>query len=69
MRLLVTLFSILNLEIWNEDVTKAYILVHNLSRAVYIKPTPQFQLPPDHNLKILKLLYVLSESDDAWFKM
>lgn len=38
----------------------------NLSRALYAKPKPDFQLPPDNHLKRLDL-YEIYQSRDSWF--
>lgn len=65
LRLMVTLSATIDFKIWSQDVTQAYIQVKDLTRALYVKPTKDFNLTPKHTLKLLKPLYVLTESGDA----
>ena len=67
-RLILTISAAMNFEVWSQDVTQAYIQGENLSRTVYVRPTPDFELPENSLLKLLKPLYGLSESGDAWFQ-
>lgn len=61
-------FTALEIKIWSQDVTKAYIQEHELTRAVYVKRTKDFQIPPDQHLIFLKPLYVITESGDYWLR-
>lgn len=63
--LMVSLTAAINFKIQSQDVTKAYIRGHDLKRAVYVKPTPDFDLPPNHFLKVLKPLYGQTEAEYA----
>lgn len=65
---MIALSTALNFKIWLQDVTKAYIRGHDLTRAVYVKATKDFELPEDQLLNLLKPLYRLKESVEAWFQ-
>lgn len=62
-----TVAAIYYFEVWNKDLTQEYTRKDNLSRDVYMKFTLEFQLPPEHYLKVLNPLYGLSESGDLLF--
>lgn len=55
-------------DVWSQNVTQAYIQGENVSRTVYVRPTTDFELPENRLLKLLKPLYGLSESGDAWLQ-
>lgn len=63
---IITLHAICTFGVWNQDVTKAYIQRGSLPLNVYVKRTPEHQLPIDQCLKLLKPLHGLSESGDSW---
>ncbi len=69
-RLLVSLASILSFDVWTADVTRA--CVHSgkpLRRDIVIRsPAEDFELNPDKCLKVIRLLYGLSESSDLSFE-
>lgn len=63
--LVITLSTALDFKIQSQDVTQPYINVHDLTRALYAKPTPYFRLPSYQLLKLLKQLYWVTDSGDA----
>lgn len=52
--------------IWFRDSVQTYVQEDDMSRYITLKPAPEFNLPPDVLLRVLKYLYGLSESRDAW---
>ena len=49
-RLMCAIAAILGFNIWNQDVTQAYIQGHPVTRDVYVKPAPEFNLPKVNTL-------------------
>lgn len=74
-RTLVWTAAILNCTTKHKDSVKSYIQATKMSRYysattlwynISLKPVPEFNLPADTLLQILKYMYGLSESGDAW---
>ena len=64
-RLLIGLASVLGCRLFSTDVTQAYLQsADKLMRYVYLKPSKEFELPPDKMLKLLEPLYGLADSGD-----
>lgn len=62
-----TLSASLNFDIWSQYVITAYIHGRNLSCNFYFKP-PQNPTSIRPLFKLLKPVYGLSESGEAWFQ-
>lgn len=60
--ILISIAVIHNLNVWNQDVIQAHIQPNHLARYVYAIPDQIFGLPLQILLKLLNLLYVLTES-------
>ena len=67
-RLLCTLAELLNLDIWGSDDIQAFIqALRKLDRDLFIiDPPPEFCLPPEICLKVVRSLYGICESGDMW---
>lgn len=53
-------------KLWSKDADQAFAQCDEMMRTVVLMPAPEFKLPPRTLLRILKFLYGLSESGDAW---
>ena len=66
-KLLVGLAALLDFRLFSTDVTQAYLQsAEELSRDVYVEPSPEFNLDSNQLLKLLKPLYGLADSGDYW---
>lgn len=67
LRLTLSLSAILKFRIFSSDVSQAYLQSDEpLDRDFYIRPTPDFNLPPNKLLKLVKPLYGIAEGGDYW---
>lgn len=68
-RLLLSIASILDLDVWGSDVKQAYLQARKkLERELYITDVvPEFELQPHECLLLLKPLYGLCDSGDLWY--
>lgn len=64
-RIILTIFDIFNLEVWEKDVSQAYIQDHDMKRDLYVKHAAEFKLGKGTRLKLLKPLNRLSESGES----
>lgn len=53
-------------DVWSQDADHAYIQSDEMTRDIYLIPAPEFSLPNDVYLHLLKFLYGIYESGDAW---
>eukprot|EP00171_Calliarthron_tuberculosum_P022290 IDg22290t1 len=69
-RLILTLSAIEGFDIWTSDVRHAYLQSEEpLSRDLFlVNPAPEFEIPADKCLQLLKPLYGLCDSGDLWHK-
>lgn len=68
-RMLDAIAAIFCFRIWSQDVSQAYLeRADKLFRNVYVLSPEEFQLRSDQLLKLLNLLYGLSDSADYWHK-
>lgn len=59
--------AIRQLRIWATDIIQAFIQSINITRAVYLKPPPEFGLHDDEVLMLVKPLYGLADAGDYWY--
>ena len=69
-RLLALISEILDLELWISDACQAFLqAAKKLTTVRYIiDPPPEFGIPPDMCLKVVRALYGLTESGDMWYE-
>ena len=65
-RLLLALAFIFNMHIHQLDVSNAFCYAH-IDGDVYMQPTPDYILPPDHCFKLERSLYGLRSSSRSWW--
>ena len=66
-KLLVGIAALFGFRLFSTDVTQAYLQSsEELSRDVYVKPSPEFNLDSNQLLKLLQPLYGLADSGDYW---
>jgi hypothetical protein len=66
-RLIVALAAMFGFKVWSGDVSQAYLqAVGRLARQVYLRPARELRLRPGAVLKLLRPLYGLADSGDAW---
>jgi hypothetical protein len=66
-RLIVALAAMFGFKVSSGDVSQAYLqAVDRLARQVYLRPTRELRLRPGAVLKLLRPLYELADSGDAW---
>lgn len=54
------------LKVWSDDAKQAYIQCDQEGRYIVLIPPKEIKLPNNVLLRLLKMLYGLSESGDAW---
>ena len=67
-RLLLSLASMLDLEVWTRDITQAYIQsMSDLLRDVYLIPPPNLGIAKDKIIQVMKPHYGITESGSYWW--
>lgn len=67
MRLLVSIAEIFGFRTFSQDISQAYLQsVHQLNREVFIKPSHGFRMKSNGLLKLLKPVYLLTDSGYYW---
>lgn len=67
LRLILSIAATFSLDVWMRDITQAYVQRNFLSRQVFLRPEPTFDLPEGSLLQVFRPLYGLSDAGYAWW--